>query len=343
VADEQHENDESASQEPPLGRVTGLIHGEADPNYRGGVISPGISGVSLNLPTYQNATSPNLGHLFQHAFFAEQKLLDLDREINKLRADLNDQTSELARVETRSKEAETLIAERDATLQKYQKKTDLAHLLDRVNSQASILLLESPDFQDLFSPGSEHHTFVMSVDIRQSTSLMLKARTPQLFATFINGLCNYLMEIIKSNYGVVDKFTGDGVLAFFPEFYAGLDAGFYAVKAALECHGIFQRHYKSSRTSFTSVLTDVGLGIGIDYGQTHFLKMADGLTVVGQPVVYACRLGAAPSGKTYLNQPAYERICGRPNTAFLFSEERLEVKHEGSILASDLLICGILM
>ena len=233
------------------------------------------------------------------------------------------------KVHTRTIEAEALIADREATLQKLHQKSNLAYLLDRVNLQAGRLLMDSPDFQNKFSPGSEHPTFVMSVDIRQSTSLMLKARTPQAFATFINGLCSYLMDIIKANYGVVDKFTGDGVLAFFPEFYAGQDAGSYAVKAALDCHEAFGRHYKRSRTSFTSVLTDVGLGIGIDYGQTHFLKMADGLTVVGQPVVYACRLGAAPRGKTYLNQTAYEQICGRSNSAFLFAEEILEIKHEG--------------
>jgi class 3 adenylate cyclase len=80
-------------------------------------------------------------------------------------------------------------------------------------------------------------------------------------------------------------------------------------------------------------MTDIGLGIGIDFGVSHLLKIAAGLTVVGQPVVYACRLGGAPPGQTYLNQPAYEQVCEETPTAFLFSEETLEIKHEGSILA----------
>jgi class 3 adenylate cyclase len=341
MSDEQPKEGKPDSTTPELAKVTGIV--VEDPNYRAGAgtWATAIDGTIsyLNLPTKSHAIV-NFGQLLQSTLGSEQKVLDLDREINKLRSEYNDQTLELARFKTRTREVEELIAARDATLAKFQRKSDLAFLLDRVNAKAGLLLLSSPNFQDQFSPGNEHPTFVMSVDIRQSTSLMLKARTPQAFATFINGLCSYLMDVIKNNYGVVDKFTGDGVLAFFPEFYSGQDSGFYAVKAALECHDVFRRHYKSSRTSFTSVLTEVGLGIGIDYGQTHLLRMADGLTVVGQPVVYACRLGAAPRGKTYLNQPAYEKVCGRPNSAFLFAEETLDIKHEGSILAYSVAFSG---
>jgi hypothetical protein len=38
-------------------------------------------------------------------------------------------------------------------------------------------------------------------------------------------------------------------------------------------------------------LKDTGLGIGIDFGATRLVQMAGGLSVVGAPVVYACRLG----------------------------------------------------
>ncbi len=70
----------------------------------------------------------------------------------------------------------------------------------------------------------------MSIDIRRSTDLMLKAREPRLFADFVTGLCSKLKNLIVNNYGVFDKFTGDGVLAFFPDFYSGPDAGLLAVR-----------------------------------------------------------------------------------------------------------------
>jgi len=37
------------------------------------------------------------------------------------------------------------------------------------------------------------------------------------------------MNIVRKHFGVVDKFTGDGILCFFPEFFCGLDAGYYAL------------------------------------------------------------------------------------------------------------------
>jgi adenylate cyclase len=180
----------------------------------------------------------------------------------------------------------------------------------------------------------------MSVDLRQSTALMLKARTPQAFATFLDDLSGALVEIVKALEGVFDKFTGDGVLAFFPTFYSGKDAGYYALQAALESHAAFNKLYKSSRSSFKSILTKVGLGIGIDYGTVHLLQLADGLTVVGEPVVYACRLAGAPGGSTYLNQPAFEEIQRTASPAFLTSEVELDIKHEGPMLAYSVVASG---
>ena len=43
---------------------------------------------------------------------------------------------------------------------------------------------------------------------------------------------HWLGTTITDSYGVFDKFTGDGILAFFPEFFSGPDAGFLAIRAA---------------------------------------------------------------------------------------------------------------
>ncbi len=123
-----------------------------------------------------------------------------------------------------------------------------------MNRRAQDKLLDSEDFQKSFSTAEECNAFVVSVDIRRSTELMLKARSPQQFAHFITTLCTELETIVKDNYGVVDKFTGDGILAFFPEFFAGEDAGFYAIAVADRCHRIFREKYREFRNSFTSVL-----------------------------------------------------------------------------------------
>jgi class 3 adenylate cyclase len=244
-----------------------------------------------------------------------RKVVALEREVSDLRQKLLEKEGQ--------EEAIEALKKMDA----------VKHLITRVNEHGASEVLNNSDFQQEFATGEQHSTFVMSVDIRQSTTLMLKAKTAERFATFISELCMLLMNIVKSNYGVVDKFTDDGILAFFPSFYSGDDAGLFAVRAALSCHETFRKHYIESRSSFASVPTNIGLGIGIDCGETLFLTMADGLTVIGQPVVYACRLGAAPSGTTYLNQTAYEIVHGRWRSVLHFREETIPFKGEGEMLA----------
>jgi len=202
------------------------------------------------------------------------------------------------------------------------------------------LLLSSEEFRKQFIEVSECNAFVMSVDIRRSTELMSKARSPQLFASFMTTLCKDLEKIIKDNYGVFDKFTGDGVLAFFPDFFSGDDAGFRAVTAADRSHQLFQERYKEFRNSFISVLKGVGLGIGIDYGPAHLVQMAGGLTIVGAPVVYACRMGGAPCGTTLLNQPGYEKISEKFSALCFFNETELDIKNEGATLAYEVKLNG---
>lgn len=214
-----------------------------------------------------------------------------------------------------------------------QEKLQLDFLLSRVSEVAGKKLLSDLDFRNLFLEQSECEAFVVSVDIRRSTELMLKAKNPERFAAFISELCAEFLGIITRNFGVFDKFTGDGILAFFPKFFSGEDAGLLALKASIECHEAFERHYRGNRSSFTSILTSVGLGIGVDFGVVHLVKMPGSLTVVGVPVVYACRLGGAPAKETYLNQPAFDEVSSTIGAAATLVEAVLELKHEGEILA----------
>src|SRR5205085_12282103 len=73
--------------------------------------------------------------------------------------------------------------------------------------------------------------------------------------------------------------------------------------------------------------------IGIDYGIAHLVQMADGISIVGVPVVYACRMSGVEAGLTLLNQPAYEVVSERFSKYFFISESEIEIKHEGSTLA----------
>lgn len=298
-----------------------------------------IGGLDSLRRWYAFQTSPQTSRLWprlRHSPIDQNtatQLRQLEGQITTLKTKLDDQTRQVQVENLASAEKTKRIGDLEATLAELQSSQSLKFLLDRVNTSAQQALLNSEALRAKFLERAECDAFVISIDIRRSTDLMLKARTPEKFAAFITGLCSDLMNIVTDSFGVFDKFTGDGILAFFPDFYSGEDAGALAISAAMRCHEAFKRHYRNCRSSFSSVLTDVGLGIGIDYGKTHLVQMAGGLTVVGVPVVYACRLGGAPPGCTYLNQPAFEKVCERANTAYFLSEVTLDIKHEGSILA----------
>jgi class 3 adenylate cyclase len=182
--------------------------------------------------------------------------------------------------------------------------------------------------------------FVMSVDIRRSTELMLKATSPDAFSAFITMLCQGLMSIVKQQYGLVDKFTGDGILCFFlPGSFSGKDAGYRAIKAATDCHELFREIYDKSEEYFKTITLETGLGIGIDYGQVKVTTLGT-LTVIGEPVVYACRFGSAKAGQTWLNRPAYTALRNQYGTLIDYTPEIAEIKNEGRIRAYNAVLKG---
>jgi class 3 adenylate cyclase len=258
---------------------------------------------------------------------------DLEAEITQLRAKVKEQAQKTIEQQKGSEAERSARRSLEEELKRLKGIEDARHLLDRVRPSAHRLLSQGGELRKQFEEDKPCTAFVMSIDIRRSTELMLKAREPKRFADFITGLCSTLGGIIIDNYGVFDKFTGDGVLAFFPDFYCGNDGGYRAVKVADEAHRAFTEHYSRNRNCFTSVLKETGLGIGVDYGTVQLVRIRDQLTVVGTPVVYACRMGGASAGQTLLNQPAYEHIFERFSAYCNFEETEIEFKHEGKTVA----------
>lgn len=172
-------------------------------------------------------------------------------------------------------------------------------------------LLEHDDKKSLRAALCEDEVpaFVLAMDIRRSTELMKEVRYPVLFAKFIHELESELRNAIIDEMGIVDKFTGDGILAFFPICYSGPGAGQRCLQAAERCHSVFERIYSDHKSSFETVLKETGLGVGIDYGMVT-VSFHDGeLILVGRPVVNACRLASGDAGSTAINNiAAYELL-----------------------------------
>jgi len=255
--------------------------------------------------------------------------LKLADEINDLRKKLKKSAEELKHTQA---DKENKIAEFEKLKSELTAKEKTNHILSRISEEGRKKLLESEGFHNLFKNSTKYDTVVVSIDIRRSTELMLKARTPELFSKFITELSFKLSQIIIANFGIFDKFTGDGILAFFPKFYSGNEAVIRAIKASNECHLLFKEHYNNSKDCFNVFIKDVGLGIGIDFGNVTLVNTQSELTVVGIPVVYACRFSGAKAGETLLNQPAKEELMRLCPTMLSFHESEINIKNEGIAL-----------
>lgn len=251
-------------------------------------------------------------------------------EINRLEAQILD-IAQKAKDEAKEKNA--AIVKLKKLKEELEAKEKVSHVISRVCAEARNEILTKKDFQEKFQNNTNCDCVVVSIDIRSSTELMLRARTPELFSQFITKLSDSLAEIILSNYGVFDKFTGDGILAFFPKFFSGETAILRAIKAAEECHLAFKTHYDKCRGHFNVFIRNTGLGIGIDYGSVMLVNNVRELTVVGVPVVYACRMSNAKAGDTLLNQPAKEELEKYFHDDMKFIETEINIKHEGEALA----------
>lgn len=280
-------------------------------------------------------TTPTIGvdpERYEQLQKAEREVIRLGKQLSEINKELREARATGKAVTEKLQEKEKIEQEQKTQLERVAKEKEIQHIADRIEPAARKLLRRSPKAIRKCLEEGPCTAFVMSVDIRQSTALMLKAREPALFAQFITSLCDGLRQAVWSNHGVFDKFTGDGILAFFPLKYTGEDAGYFAIRAAAECHAIFTRQYKIHRHCFTSILADVGLGIGIDYGETHLVSLWGGLTVVGEPVVYACRLGGASAGQTLVDQEAYEITYDKYKACCTFGETVLPTKSDGNLI-----------
>jgi len=257
-----------------------------------------------------------------------EKIINLENQVNDL----------LKKLQIKSIQKEELKEEKEEIKKKLEILNNNRKILDlsnRICEKGKNKLFKSKKFRNLFEK-KDCFAAVLAIDIRRSTELMLKAKSPIDFANFISTLCIKMMDIIKTNYGVVDKFTGDGILSFFPDFYSGPDAIYYALNSANQCNDYFQKHYYNSRALFSTILTEVGLGTGIDYGETHLVDINNVLSIVGIPVVYACRFSNAIFGEILLNQSAFEASTVKHKKCCEYNESELDIKHEGKILAYKL-------
>ncbi len=158
-------------------------------------------------------------------------------------------------------------------------------------------LLDNPEFTE---PGGERREMtVMFIDLKGFTSISEKL-APVDLVEMINTFFGHMTDAISQNGGVVDKFMGDAVMAYWgPPFTSPDEHASLACKAATEALGRLETfrsdvHRKIGQDADT---LDIDLRIGISSGEmivgTIGSTASMSFTVMGDPVNLGSRLEGA--------------------------------------------------
>lgn len=158
-------------------------------------------------------------------------------------------------------------------------------------------LLEHPEFTN---PGGERREMtVMFIDLKGFTSIS-EALPPDDLIMMINKFFGHMTEAISKNKGVVDKFMGDAVMAYWgPPFTNQNEHAELACRAAASA----LNHLEAFRTDVIAAVgdkakdLDIDLRIGISTGTvvvgTVGSSASRSFTVMGDPVNLGSRLEGA--------------------------------------------------
>lgn len=156
---------------------------------------------------------------------------------------------------------------------------------------------------------------------------------PELIAVFLNEYLGVAVPIIHEYGGIIDKFIGDGILAYFgfkePDDDGSIGAS-NAIIAALRIKKAFQffkKNWLDIWSTVTNFDTNIDIKCGINTGSVLVGLMGsqerDQFTVIGTHVNLASRMeGIAESDQIVISQYTKEKIAQK------FNLETIQIKEE---------------
>ena len=143
-------------------------------------------------------------------------------------------------------------------------------------------------FLESHQGGAEIECSMLFADIRGSTTIA-EAMSPSAFRDLLDRFYTAACAVVVRYDGMIDKFVGDGIVAFFYPLLAGDEHAASAVKAA--------RHILRVTGHEDPGGPWVPVGVGVHSGRAWVGAVGEGslieLTAIGDAVNVAARLGAA--------------------------------------------------
>ena len=138
--------------------------------------------------------------------------------------------------------------------------------------------------------GEKRELTIFFSDVRNFTTITEQSDPIELIA-LLNEYLTAMTEIIFKHDGIVDKFIGDGILAYWGAFTPGKNHALLAARASLE----MTRRLEELNREWQSVgRQPISIGIGLNTGDVIFGNVGSGkkieFTVIGDAVNLASRL-----------------------------------------------------
>lgn len=191
---------------------------------------------------------------------------------------------------------------------------------------------------------SKSDTLVVVGDIRRSQDLMTYGSNPDIYREKIIEFMDRTRQILKSNCGLYDRFTGDGFIAYFNEYMCEQEGKDYYEMMLKSCREIleFSNPFFNEWVKLLRRIPEmeIGLCIGVDSGMVSFKDLNNQLFAIGDACVWATRMNSAgEKGDIILNNIPYQVLssslngnnCNKINSITKggehFSAYRLKIKN----------------
>lgn len=151
------------------------------------------------------------------------------------------------------------------------------------------------------SDEDKSNVVVMSIDIRKSTFYLENSKQTSYFVKLLEEINNVVIDSVKKHCGIINKFTGDGFIVFFPKFFTGDKYLLLSLLCATEIIQEVQKIFNSNEEYYYKYPNTTGIGIGLDVGNADLLKVNNEVTYIGRCVVNACRICGYSTNEMLVN------------------------------------------
>lgn len=168
---------------------------------------------------------------------------------------------------------------------------------------------------------SDSDSLVIVADIRHSQDLMTYSPSPDLYEHYILKLSEQAQKIIKEEYGIFDRFTGDGFICYFNKYVSekfGLDYYESAISVCRKIREVANSIISEWVSKIRKVPSEpIGLSIGIDTGTISYSEKNGNLYAIGDACVWATRMcSAGGSGDIVVNNIPYQHLLTSTSLSF---------------------------